>query len=443
MKPYPKYKLTGINLCKEIPEHWEIWKLSHAFRLIGSGTTPKSDLDIYYNGSIPWVTTGDLRENEIYDTPIKITDTALKDYPTLKYYTENSILMAMYGATIGRLGILKIKATVNQACCVFSNSKNVIHKYLYYWLLSIRPALISLSSGGGQPNLNQEELKKIKIPVPKIVEQEKIISYLDRKTAKIYELITQKVKLIELLQEERTAIVNQAVTKGINRDAKMKDSGIEWLGDVPEKWKLKKIKYTSYVKARVGWKGLTSTDFELNSDAYLITGTDFKGKEINWEFCYQVNNYWYENDPYIQLRENDLLITKDGTIGKIALVKNMPKKTTLNSGVFVVRPLKVFYETEYMYWLLKSSIFDNFINYIKTGSTINHLYQDVFENFQTPLPDIDEQLNIINYLETETNKINSTITKIEIEIELLYEYREALISEAVTGKIDVREEIKK
>lgn len=439
MKIYPKYINTNNDWINMIPEHWEIWKLSHTFRLIGSGTTPKSDLDIYYNGTILWVTTGDLRENEIYDTPIKITEFALKDYPTLKSYPKDSILIAMYGATIGRLGILKREATVNQACCVFANSKNVMHKFLFYWLLCKKPTLISLSSGGGQPNINQEVLKKIKIPVPKIFEQEKIISFLDKKTSQIDNLITQKEKLIELLQEQKTAIINQVVTKGLNKDVKMKDSGIEWLDEIPEHWKLKKIKYTSYVKARVGWKGLTSTDFELNSDAYLITGTDFKGKEINWEYCYQVNNYWYENDPYIQLMENDLLITKDGTIGKIALVKNMPKKTTLNSGVFVVRPLKSFYLTEYMYWLLNSSIFDNFIKFIKTGSTINHLYQDVFENFQTPLPDIDEQLKIINYLETETNKINRTFTKIENEIELLHEYREALISEAVTGKIDVRE----
>lgn len=431
MKLYPKYKDTQSCTIGKIPIQWQVLKLKYN-DIVEMGQSPNSDDYNNVESGYPFLQ-GNADFGELFPKPFIWCETARK------VARCNDILFSVR-APIGAINIANREYGIGRGLCAIRSKKSYF-KYLYYLLQTLRIDLQSIGTGSTYTAVSTEDVGNLTICLPTYFEQQLIANYLDKKTDQIDKLIEQKETLIELLQEEKTAIVNQAITKGLNKDVKLKDSGIEWLGEIPEHWKLKKIKYTSYVKARVGWKGLTSSDFELNSDAYLITGTDFKGKEINWEFCYQVNNFWYENDPYIQLMENDLLITKDGTIGKIALVKNMPKKTTLNSGVFVVRPLKDFYLTEYLYWLLNSSIFDNFIKFIKTGSTINHLYQDVFENFQTPLPNIDEQLMIIDYLDTETNKVNNTISKIEREIELLHEYREALISEAVTGKIDVRGEL--
>lgn len=198
----------------------------------------------------------------------------------------------------------------------------------------------------------------------------------------------------------------------------------------------KKIKYSSYVKGRVGWKGLTSAEYEIESDALLVTGTEFKKGLIDWSRCFQVNNYWYENDSFIQLRENDILITKDGTIGKIAIVKNLPKKATLNSGVFVVRPLKNIYEVEFMYWILNSNLFFEFIENIKIGSTINHLYQEAFENFSFPLPETEEQTKIVSFLNKKVSEIDTLISNKEKLIELLKEERTAIINNAVTKGIN-------
>lgn len=127
-----------------------------------------------------------------------------------------------------------------------------------------------------------------------------------------------------------------------------KDTGIPWLGRVPEDWTVQPIKHGSYIKARVGWKGLTSDEFETSAYAYLVTGTDFRGQFIDWMSCYQVNEDRYLDDPYIQLREGDLLITKDGTIGKLSLVSDLDKPATLNSGIFLVRPLEN-YSTRFLY----------------------------------------------------------------------------------------------
>ncbi|MFP5436921.1 MAG: restriction endonuclease subunit S [Bacteroidia bacterium] len=221
-----------------------------------------------------------------------------------------------------------------------------------------------------------------------------------------------------------------------------KDSGIEWIGEIPEHWKLKKIKHTTYVKGRIGWQGLRSEEFQEESECYVVTGTDFKNGKVNWKTCYQVTMERYNEDPYIQLRDNDLLITKDGTIGKIALVKNIPKETTLNSGIFVVRPIDNAYITEYMYWILNSNIFTSFYNFNKSGSTIQHLYQNVFNEFQFPCPALSEQQTIANYLERKTSEINSLIVKKKHLISLLQEERTAIINQAVTKGINPNGKLK-
>ena len=212
LNPAAPMKNSGVEWLGDVPEHWETWKITHAIDLIGSGTTPKSDNAEYYDGDILWVTTSELRENFISDTKQKVSDSAIKEYSALKIYPVNSVAMAMYGATIGRLGILEREATFNQACCVFGNSKILHYKFLFYWLWHRRPILISLSNGGGQPNLSQDDLRKLKIPIPSYEEQTAIADYLDQETAKIDRLCDTVNQTIGRLKEYRTALITQAVT---------------------------------------------------------------------------------------------------------------------------------------------------------------------------------------------------------------------------------------
>lgn len=163
-----------------------------------------------------WVTTSELRESLINDTKQKVTDLALKECSALKKYPKNSVAIAMYGATIGRLGILEQPATFNQACCVFGNSEVLHYKFLYYWLWMRRPILISLSNGGGQPNLSQDDLKKLQIPLPDIAEQLAIVEYINVEDEKIE--CMQKVvdKTINSLKEYRSTLITQVVTGKID-----------------------------------------------------------------------------------------------------------------------------------------------------------------------------------------------------------------------------------
>lgn len=207
---------SEVEWLGEVPAHWESWKVTHGFSHVGSGTTPKSDNSLYYGGNTPWVTTSELRESVIKDTKIKVTEKALNDYATLKVYKEGALAIAMYGATIGRLGIFGIDAAVNQACCVFSEPEKFDIKFFYYWLWMRRPMLIALSVGGGQPNLSQDDLKQLRVPIPSIKEQCKIADFIDVQCEKIDKFIDKVNIAIEYLAEYRIALITAAVTGKID-----------------------------------------------------------------------------------------------------------------------------------------------------------------------------------------------------------------------------------
>jgi len=210
-----------------------------------------------------------------------------------------------------------------------------------------------------------------------------------------------------------------------------KDSGVEWIGEIPEHWKINKVKRTTFVKGRIGWQGLRADEF-LEHGPYLVTGTDFIKGAIKWETCYHISQERFNEAPEIQLREDDLLITKDGTIGKVALVKYKPDRAILNSGVFVTRPRHNRYLQKFMFWILNSIIFYEFIKYMELGSTIKHLYQATFERMPYFLPGIDEQKTIANFLDHKTSEIDSLIDDKEELIKKLEEYKQSIITEAVT-----------
>jgi len=216
LNPDAKMKDSGVEWLGDVPEEWELLKIAHSFPYVASGTTPKTDSEAYYGGKHLWVTTGELREGIIVDTKKKLTNKALRDLPTLRLHPAGSVAIAMYGATIGRLGIFGKAATTNQACCVMPPSRTIYNKYLFYWLFAMRNEIINLSSGGGQPNVNQEKISSLKISAPSIAEQTQIAEFLDLEMAKLDALGLKAESAIELMQERRTALISAAVTGKID-----------------------------------------------------------------------------------------------------------------------------------------------------------------------------------------------------------------------------------
>jgi type I restriction enzyme S subunit len=212
LDPNVKMKDSGIEWIGEIPEHWEVMRLSYC-SFIGSGTTPKSDDEKYYqSGDVNWLITGDLKSKYITNTSRKITEKALEDYSTLKEYPIDSVVIAMYGATIGAVSILKVCSTVNQACAVITPRYGLLYEFLYYFLLGNKEKLLSDSVGGGQPNVSQSILKSQIIAFPSNNEQKEIIILLNERLALIEKDIEIFNKENKLLKEYRQSLISNVVT---------------------------------------------------------------------------------------------------------------------------------------------------------------------------------------------------------------------------------------
>lgn len=434
---YNEYKDSGVEWLGEIPKDWEMWKIAHAYLEIGSGTTPPSSNEEWYVGDIPWVTTGELREKLILDTKKKVSKKTIKAFPTLRIYPVGSIAIAMYGATIGRLGILGVEATTNQACCVMSQSNVIFNKFLYYWMQAFKDDIVRLSSGGGQPNINQETVASLKVSTPRHKEQVQIANFLDHETAQIDTLIEKQQTLIQLLKEKRQAVISHAVTKGLNPDSPMKDSGVEWLGEVPEHWDVKKIKHYGKI---IGGFAFKSDDF-IDSGYPVLKISNVSHLQLNFDDESFLPLSFVERHLEYKVEENDLvfamtrpIISGGIKVAKIPKLKAMP---LVNQRVGFLK-LKSELLADF---ILYSSLSSSFKAQFKNNMTITNqpnISGEGIESVAFPIPPENELIKIVDFLNSSEGVFQNLSIKSEQQVELLKERRTALISAAVTGKIDVR-----
>lgn len=216
---------------------------------------------------------------------------------------------------------------------------------------------------------------------------------------------------------------------------KMKPSGIDWIGDVPENWYMIKLKYFSYLKGRIGWQGLTADEF-IDEGPYLITGTDFENGRIQFDRSYHISDERYNQAPEIQLKVGDLLVTKDGTVGKMAYVDTLPGKASLNSHLLLIRPLENKFDNRFLFWLMSSSVFNGYTEYAQDGTVMSSLSQEKIGNFIAYFPEITEQQAVADFLDKECAQIDSIAADLEKQIALLQQYKKSLITETVTKGLD-------
>lgn len=420
----------------EVPVHWDSWKVSHSFLAIGSGTTPNSDSSEWYNGTIPWVTTGELRENVIDDTLKKVTESALKNFSALRIHPAGSLAIAMYGATIGRLGIFGIDATTNQACCVLSGPTTITTRFMFYWFLGHKEYIIALyATGGGQPNINQDIIRGLRIPVPSIKDQDTITAFLDSETAKIDALVAEQEKLIELLKEKRQAVISHAVTKGLDPNVPMKDSGLEWLGEVPEHWDVISLKRLWNV---IDCKHVTA-EF-VDEGIPLASIREVQSNFVNLDNAKQTTQLFYElmidggRDP----RPGDLIFSRNATVGEVAQVADWHPTFAMGQDVCLLRKQDASIPTDFLQFVLKSKIVQDQLELLMIGSTFKRINVEEIRNLIVAMPPANEQVDISYWLQDKAAGMDSLIYESQHTIDLLKERRSSLISAAVTGKIDVR-----
>lgn len=412
-----KMKDSGIEWIGEIPEDWDVVRIRHKARVASSGLSLDKLLEygqfaVYDANNL----VGYIDENPVKDDYISI----IKD-----------------GAGVGRTRLMpKNTNVIGTMNYIVANKIDL--SYLFYALQVFD--FEQYSTGSTIPHIYFKDYGNEYIALPNQEIQEDIVKILNYKVRKIYRLMDRVSEQIQTLEDYKKSVITEAVTKGLDKNVEMKDSGIEWIGEIPEHWKVIRIKNTALLKARIGWQGLKSDEFldDINLP-YLVTGTDFKDGFVDWENCVRISEQRFEMDKNIQIKENDLLITKDGTIGKLAISKNCPCKASLNSGVFVIRnngPYK--YCDKYMYYLLQSEQFLLWFELNDAGnSTIRHLYQKDFYNFSFTYPEEQEQEKIALYLDKKTKIIDEAICSKQKQLETLEEYKKSLIYEYVTGKKEV------
>lgn len=410
MRAYSEYKASGVEWLGDIPGHWEIISSKWLYNNIGSGTTPLSGEDKYYkDGTVNWLQTGDLNDNIVNYTSKKITDYALI-HKGLKIYPVDSLVIAMYGATIAKLGLLNIETTVNQACCVLCPSLKVLSKYSFYYFLAAKNELISLASGGGQPNISQSIISNFKILVPSPKEQEDMVKYLDTVTGKIDNLISEKRKQVDDLHTYRTSIISEAVTRGLSPDVPLRASDIDWIGDIPRHWESTKAKY--YIDIKSG-DPISKEDI-LSDGKYPIYG----GGEI----------IGYTN--HTNILKGTIIIGRVGARCGCVRISDCDSWATDNALIVTTNQ-----NPKYLNNLFEAAN----LNRLNESNAQPLITATKVKDLRIPLPPLPEQQAIADYLDAKTAKIDELIAELEAQLTDLATYRQAVITEAVTGKVDVRD----
>lgn len=420
MQKYSKYQETDLLWMGEVPSHWRKDKISRMVEFSASGGTPTSTNESYYDGNIKWVQTGELNDCEIFDTEKKLTEEGFKASST-KLFPAETLLVAMYGATIGKLGILKTEATTNQACCaLFFNTKKWNTKYFFYYFLNIREKLIFSSYGGGQPNISQEVIKQERLFVPPFTEQTAIAAYLDQATANIDKVIATKQKQLEKLEQYKQSKIHECVTKGLNPDVTLKPSGIDWIGDVPVHWKVERVKDVVQLRTEK-----TSEKSEVKDYLELEDMEQWTGKIMGFRDTTEVSS------DVTMFRKGDILFGKlRPYLAKYWLADRDGKCT---GEIIAFNCLKI--QNVFFKHFIGSPKFIELCTAVSYGAKMPRVdWTRQIAYFYISFPDKEEQIEIANYIEEFTDKISKEKSIINQQIEKLEQYRKCLIHECVTGK---------
>ena len=285
-----------------------------------------------------------------------------------------------------------------------------------------------------------QDMKKIRIPYPSLAEQEKIADVLDSQCSQIDAISADIQKEIEILEQYKRSVITEAVTKGLNPDAEMKDSSVEWVGIIPASWTSSRLGYETYIRARLGWKGLKADEYVDEGYAF-ISAFNIQNNKLVWTPLNYITKERYDESPEIKLHMGDVIIVKDGAgIGKCARIDSLPMgETAPNSSIGVITPLaKLNYR--YLAYYLQSAIFNNLILKLLYGMGVPHLTQEVLNKTPILLPPKQEQVRIANFLDSKCCEIDSAIETKKKQIDILDAYKKSLIYEYVTGKKEVPNE---
>lgn len=426
-REYPDYKDPGIEWVGDIPKHWDVnpvFAVCSEKEVKNSQGEESNVLSLSYGRIIP---------RNVEDNYGLIPES----FNTYQIVLPGDVILRLTDLQNDkrslRVGLVKGKGIITSAYLCLKSGAKLLPEYLYSLLHSFDTTKVFYGMGGGlRQSMKFADMRRMPLLTPPLEEQQAIVAYISHETAKIDRLIEKQKQLIELLKEKRQAVISHAVTKGLDPNVKMKDSGVEWLGRVPEHWELKRLKYIG--KSIIG---LTYSPEDIADDE--------NGKLVLRASNIKAEKLVFEDNVYVTKQIPDELITKSGDIlicarsgsrdlvGKSAIIE--ADFAGLSFGAFMT----VFRSSanRYLAWVLRSSLFE-YQSGSFTTSTINQLTSGTLNSFEVPLPTESERNEIAAYLERRTGEIDTLASKAESAIKFMRERRVALISAVVTGKIDVR-----
>lgn len=417
---YAEYKDSGVEWLGEIPSHWATCSLSKLFAIKAGGDVDLKNFSEDRSEEYPYpIYTNANNENSIYG------------YSKVANYQANSITVSGRG----EVGFSVYRDHPFDAIIrllVLTPQKECHPKFYAYYINEVINFRVESSAIG---QLSTLQISPYKTVLPAIDEQKLIISFLDYETAKIDNLIAKQKKLIELLKEKRQAVISHAVTKGLNPNVPMKDSGVEWLGEVPAHWEV----------SRVGWLcefisyGFTNPMPSTDEGPYMLTATDIEFGRVKYEGARRTSIEAFRNllSPKSKPQAGDILVTKDGTLGRTALFDG-DNEVCISQSVALLRLQKKIVLPEFLVRAFSGADYQSKIIFDAGGTTIKHIYISTLSKMNFVLPPMHEQKTIVDELKSKLTDMDQLIDQAINASNLLGERRTALIFSAVTGKIDVR-----
>lgn len=431
IRPYEKYIDSGFEWVGLIPNTWGKTQLKF-IAAISKGRKPRVDFEEFQDGMVPYLSMEFLRSQT--ESPVYV----YADSPEIVLVEEEDLLILWDGSKAGEIVKAKKGALSSTMGKIHLESGKISPRFLAHYLKNAEKQLQDNTVGMGIPHVNGEELKSLFIPVPPLSEQTQIAAFLDYQTGLIDALIEKKEKLVELLKEKRQAVINEAVTKGLNPQAKMKNSGIEWLGEVPEGWDVKRLRFLGKCQNGVSQGG----EYFGSGDPFVSYGDVYKNMSLPLEVVGLANSTSSDKEVYSVL-EGDIFFTRTSeTIEEIGFASTC-LQTILNAvfAGFLIRfrPTSNIIDKNFSKYYFRSHIPRVF--FIKEMNLVTRasLSQELLKSLPVLLPSLGQQKEIGSFLDIKVNQFNTLIAGLYGVILKLKEYRQSLISEAVTGKIDVRE----
>lgn len=434
---YPKYKDSGVEWLGEVPEHWDTrrlrWLVMIQKRI--AGTLGYDVLAITQQG----VKVKDLEANEGQFS---------MDYSKYQIVYAGDFAMNHMDLLTGYIDISRYAGVTSPDYRVFTTKNRSIceDRYLLYIFQMGYRNKIFYAFGQGSSQLGRwrfptEEFNNFTFPLPPMTEQQDVVTFLDRETGKIDALVAEQQRLIELLKEKRQAVISHAVTKGLNPNAPMKPSGIEWLGDVPEHWELKRLKYLASDNNGIQMGPFGGMLLELDFEE---TGFKVYGQENTISGDFGLGTRWISKDRFetlanYQIQSGDLVLTRKGSLGNARLIKTLPHPGIADSDTIRLRLKENMVRSDFVELLLHTAEYVSVqIALSKRGAILSGLNSETIANISIVLPPLATQLELMQFLKSRNLEFDENINTCERAIDLLQERRTALISAAVTGKIDVR-----